>query len=148
MLTGGWLSDALTRRLGVRWGRRLPGLVGLPVAAGAIVAAVATADAGSRSLPWRGCGSAALAVAPAWAVCLDIGAGHAGVVSGAMNSFGNLGGTLSPVVMGFCLVRWHSWDAPLLTLSLLLCPGGRVLVADRPAREAAERVMGGIRHVH
>ena len=33
VLAGGWLSDVLTRRVGVRWGRRLPGLVGLPVAA-------------------------------------------------------------------------------------------------------------------
>jgi hypothetical protein len=38
-------------------------------------------------------GFASLGVAPAWAVCLEIGGKHAGLVTGAMNTFGNLGGT-------------------------------------------------------
>jgi ACS family glucarate transporter-like MFS transporter len=136
VVTGGWLSDTLTRRVGVRRGRRLPGLFGLPTAAVAIVVAVAATDArvsvGALALA---AASAALAVAPAWAVCLDIGARHAGVVSGAMNTFGNLGGTLSPVVMGLCLSRWHSWDLPLLSLSFFyLLAGGCWLLIDPLAR--------------
>jgi cyanate permease len=35
-----------------------------------------------------------------------------------MNTFGNLGGALSPVVVGLCLDRWGSWNAPLLTVAL------------------------------
>ncbi len=58
-----------------------------------------------------------MGVAPAWAVCLEIGGRHAGVVSGAMNTFGNLGGALSPVVVGLCLDHWASWNAPLLTVA-------------------------------
>src|SRR5262249_10339969 len=41
VLTGGWLSDALTQRHGPRLGRRLTGLFGLPLAAGAVALAVA-----------------------------------------------------------------------------------------------------------
>jgi ACS family glucarate transporter-like MFS transporter len=48
---------------------------------------------------------------------LDIGGCHAGVVSGAMNTFGNLGGSLSPVVVGLCLERWGSWNTPLITVA-------------------------------
>jgi ACS family glucarate transporter-like MFS transporter len=118
VLTGGWASDLLVPRLGARWGRRLPGLVGLPLAAVAVMVAVSTPT------PWiavlgliSAAGLAALGVAPAWATCLDIGGAHAGVVSGAMNTFGNLGGALSPLVVGVCLKQWASWEAPLLTVA-------------------------------
>jgi MFS transporter, ACS family, glucarate transporter len=132
VVSGGWLSDALTRHVGLRQGRRLPGLVGLPAAAVAIAVAVAARDARvSVAALALAAASAALAVAPAWAACLDIGARHAGVVSGAMNTFGNLGGTLSPLVMGLCLTRWHSWDLPLLSLSFFyLLAGGCWLLID------------------
>jgi ACS family glucarate transporter-like MFS transporter len=139
VLAGGWLSDTLTRRIGLRWGRRLPGLIGLPVAAVAVVAAVATADArASVAALALAAASAALAVAPAWAVCLDIGSRHAGVVSGAMNTFGNLGGTLSPVVMGLCLTRWRSWDLPLLTLSFFYVLAGACWLLIDPLEKLSD----------
>jgi ACS family glucarate transporter-like MFS transporter len=52
-------------------------------------------------------------------VCLAIGGRHAGVVSGAMNTFGNLGGVTSPIVVGWCLTLWSSWEAPLYTVAAL-----------------------------
>jgi ACS family glucarate transporter-like MFS transporter len=64
-------------------------------------------------------GLAALGVAPAWAVCLAVGGRHAGVVSGTMNTFGNLGGVMSPLVVGWCLEAWGSWEAPLYTVAAL-----------------------------
>ena len=63
-------------------------------------------------------GFASLGVAPAWAVCLEIGGKHAGVVTGAMNTFGNLGGKLMPLVMGECLQRWGSWNYSLITVAV------------------------------
>jgi MFS family permease len=119
-LAGGALSDALTRRFGPRVGLRAPGLVGLPLAALAIVAAVSVADGVTAA----GCfaaaaGLAALGVAPAWSTCLAIGGRHAGVVSGAMNTFGNLGGVASPLVVGWCLQAWNDWNLPLYTVAAL-----------------------------
>ena len=119
VLAGGWISDALTRRCGPRVGRRVTGLVGLPLASVATLTAILTPSpqvaAVSLSLA---AGLSALAVAPAWAACLEIGGGHAGVVTGAMNSFGNLGGALSPVVVGLCLQRWDNWNGPLVTVAI------------------------------
>jgi nitrate/nitrite transporter NarK len=117
VLAGGWLSDVLTRRFGPRLGRRLPGLVGMPLAALAILGAVET-ESGIRAAGFlaAAAGIAGLGVAPAWAVCLDLGGRHAGVISGGMNTFGNLGGALSPVVVGWSLESLGSWDAPLLTV--------------------------------
>lgn len=48
---------------------------------------------------------------------VEIGGRHAGVVTGAMNTFGNLGGSLSPVAVGLCLQRWGSWNLPLFTVA-------------------------------
>src|SRR5581483_4378878 len=116
VFAGGVLSDALCRRVGLRNGRRLPGLVGFPLAALAVVGALLTPDGVTSAVLFAlAAGLAALGVSPAWAACLDIRGRHVGVVTGAMNTFGNLGGALSPVVVGWCLDRWHSYDAPLLT---------------------------------
>jgi MFS transporter, ACS family, glucarate transporter len=118
VFTGGWLSDVLVRRWGVRAGRRAPGLVGLPLAALAVVGAIVTGQPVVAALLLAAAaGLAALGVSPAWAVCLEIGGRHAGVVSGTMNTFGNLGGALSPVVVGLSLERWGSWNLPLLTVA-------------------------------
>jgi MFS family permease len=118
VLTGGWASDALVPRVGERWGRRLPGVIGLPLAAAAVLTTVSTPSPRTAVLALSAAAMlAAWGVAPGWAVCLDIGGPHAGVVSGAMNTFGNIGGALSPLVVGYSLERWHSWDAPLVTVA-------------------------------
>ncbi|MFN8640947.1 MAG: MFS transporter [Candidatus Binatia bacterium] len=136
VLAGGWLSDVLARRWGVRAGRRTPGVVGLPLAAVAIVAGLATPTATDSALFFAAAaGLAALGVSPAWAVCLEIGGRHAGVVSGAMNMFGNLGGALSPVVVGVSLERWGGWTPSLLSIAIcyLLAAGCWLLVdPERP----------------
>ena len=132
---GGWSSDRLVARFGQRAGRRASGLFGLPAAALAIVGGVTTAD------PWlaawllaAAAGLAALAVAPAWAAALEIGGVHAGVVTGAMNMCGNLGGALSPVVVGYCLERWGSWQAPLFSVAALYLFSALCWLAVDPTR--------------
>lgn len=114
----GRLSDRLVARFGRRWGRRIPGLIGLPLAAVLLLVAITTDDArASAYLFAAGAGLATFGVAPAWAACLDIGGQHAGVVTGAMNTFGNLGGTVMPLLMGLCLDWWDSWNISLLTVA-------------------------------
>lgn len=120
VFAGGWVSDRLTERWGERSGRRAPGLFGFPLAALSISAAITTADPlSSALLLTAAAGCAALGVAPAWVVSSQIGGVHAGVASGAMNMVGNLGGALSPVVVGVCLDRWGSWQAPLFSVAAL-----------------------------
>jgi ACS family glucarate transporter-like MFS transporter len=118
VFAGGWLSDRLLRVWPARAARRLPGLVGLPLAALAVAGAIVTSGPLLAALLLAAAaGLAALGVAPAWAICTGVGGRHAGVVSGAMNTFGNLGGALSPVVVGLCLERGVSWDAPLVSVA-------------------------------
>ncbi len=118
VFSGGWVSDWLRPWIGLRWGRRLPGLIGFPLAALMVLAAVKTLDPKTSAVLFGlAAGLAAFGVAPGWATCLDIGGEHSGVVSGAMNMFGNFGGALSPVVIGVCVQKYGSWDMPLLTLA-------------------------------
>lgn len=117
--SGGWISDILSRHFGVKNGRRLPGLIGLPLAAIAILAAIGTHHPLAAALYLAlAAGLAALGTASAWAVSLQIGGQHSGVVSGTMNMFGNLGGALSPIVVGICLQHWNSWNLPLVTVAV------------------------------
>ena len=98
----GWLAD--------RFGPRL-------MLTRVVVAAIYTKNA--LEAAWLlaiGGGLAAMGVAPAWAVCLEIGRKHAGVVTGTMNTFGNLGGTAIGLVVGYCLHWWNSWEISMMTV--------------------------------
>jgi ACS family glucarate transporter-like MFS transporter len=122
---GGYLTDALCRRWGLSRGRKLCGLVSLPVATVLVLVAAFWAQGTAAAvLLALAAGCASLSVASAWAASVDLGGSHSGVVSGAMNMFGNLGGALSPVVFGHCVQRWGSahpwaaWHVPILTTAV------------------------------
>jgi sugar phosphate permease len=136
----GWVSDKLIQRVGRRWGRRIPGLIGLPIASLLLVMATLTSDANTSAVLFAvAAGFATFGVAPGWATCLNIGGKHAGVVTGAMNTFGNLGGAALPLLMGLCLDWWGSWNISLLTVAFFyltsaLCWLG--IKADEPIPNA------------
>jgi len=52
-----------------------------------------------------------LAMPPSWAATMDMGGRYAGTLSGAMNSWGNLGGAVAPAVIGYVLA-WtnNNWN--------------------------------------
>ena len=119
VLIGGWLSDVLARRWGARRGRRRRARSACRWRRWRSSPPHRHADRDSSALFFAAAaGLAALGVSPAWAVCLEIGGRHAGVVSGTMNMFGNFGGALSPVVIGFTLERWGTWKPSLLSIAV------------------------------
>ncbi len=117
-LLGGWLSDGLAARLGIRAARRIPAVAGL-FAAGVFLALAATLSDNTLALVCLGLsfGSAELILAVTWATCTDIGGSAAGVVSGTMNSLGQIGGALAPWLIGLMVDRTASWELPLLVSS-------------------------------
>ena len=76
-----------------------------------------------------------LALGACWAVPLDIGADHAGVVTGFMNTFGNLGGLVGPLVVGVAVDRWHSWTFPFYVTALVYAAGAIAWLAIDPYRQ-------------
>ena len=84
--SGGLASQAAVRRLGLTWGRRSIGLVGLGVAALCTIAAMFTMQRiGALILLSLVYGGITFQQTVMFAVCLDIGADRAGAVVGAMN---------------------------------------------------------------
>ena len=117
---GGWLSDRLAYRLNdLRRGRLYVSMLGFLIAGVALIPGVLAQSAVTGVL----CLTLALAgleltVAVSWAICLDIGKDFSGSVSGVMNTFGNLGGALSIIVVAY-LVKHLGWESAFLVASFL-----------------------------
>jgi nitrate/nitrite transporter NarK len=70
----------------------------------------------------------------AWSVCLDVGRRNAGVVTGFMNMVGNLGGTIAPVVVGYAVERFGSWNIPFYVTAAVLTIGALLWTLIDPRR--------------
>jgi MFS family permease len=120
-LAGGFASDRLVRKHGVKWGRRTMGMIGAGLSALALIAAMATAD---RLLALVFLSVSYLGVTliqpTAFAVCLDIAPRHGGATAGAMNTAAQVGAFVSSIVFGYLVTLTGSYDAPLIPMALML----------------------------
>ncbi|MGO9643000.1 MAG: MFS transporter [Candidatus Acidiferrales bacterium] len=99
---GGFLTDRMVRRWGRRWGRTLIGAIGYGVAAAMMVLAHQISTHHAAWAFGAICFSSFakdLGMAATWAITIDIGHRYSGSVSGLMNSLGNVGQVLSPLVV-------------------------------------------------
>jgi MFS family permease len=104
MFLGGHLTDALTQRMGLRWGRALPMGLTRFFAAGAYLACLWIDS------PWVATAAFALGyffvdlgVSAVWAFMQDVGGRNVGAILGWGNMWGNFGAALAP----------HLYDAVL-----------------------------------
>ncbi len=117
-LAGGFISDAAVRKLGLRRGRAIVGSVCLAIAACLLVSTALTQSrGGSVVLLTLGFGVMDLMLPSAWAICLDISGPHAGAVTGAMNTAGQLGGFLCTVIFGYIAGHFNNYDLPLFVIA-------------------------------
>lgn len=123
-LSGGLARDAAVRRFGPTWGPRSIGVLGLGVAAGSAVAALASGS-GYGALGWLAlCYSGITFQQPTvFSTCVDIGRRHAGAVAGCMNTAGAVGGLLSSAIFGSLIERFGGYDAVLLSMAVILAAG-------------------------
>ncbi len=91
--------------------RRLFGAAGLLGAAACLLAATRLHQ------PLLAVGAIALAslcnditLPGSWTTCMDIGGRYVGTLSGMMNMVGNIGGFLSPIVLGYIVGRTGDWN--------------------------------------
>ncbi len=121
-LTGGITTDRASRRLGLRLGRVIVG-GGALAAAGLFTIAATFTDSpivGAVLIALGGASSNFL-LGAAWGTCLDIGGRRAGALSGAMNTSGQVGAILSPILIAFVAQRFLNPNASLyLTGGLFL----------------------------
>ena len=126
-LLGGTVSDRCARRFGnLKVARRAVALAGFLLAAVFILPATFTHHSTASVL--YSCVAVfglEVTVGVSWAIPLDIGGDYAGSVASVMNTFGNLGSAVSPVLLAY-LVGMYGWNMPFLVCSAL-CIGGATL---------------------
>jgi MFS family permease len=117
-LAGGFVSDAAVRRFGVRRGRVLVGSTCLAIAACLLVTTAMTRDRNiAVVLLTMGFGVMDLMLPSAWAICLDISGPHAGAVTGAMNTSGQLGGFFCTVLFAYIVREYNDYNLPLFVIA-------------------------------
>lgn len=142
-LLGGIASDRASRLYGLRKGRAIVGggslfLAGLLFCGGVVV-----------ENPWLsailfglGGGMSTFLLGAAWSTCLDIGGAHAGVVSAAMNTAGQVGAFIAPILTGYVTEKLNNWSFPMFVTGALYCLGALCWFAIDPAT----RVWGDPHH--
>ncbi|MCC6292987.1 MAG: MFS transporter [Bryobacterales bacterium] len=119
-LLGGITSDYMVKRVGLKWGRRLCGFVGLGASAIFLIATTFTKHKViSVLLLALGYAGSDFMLPVAWAVCLDVGRRYAGAVTGAMNTAGQVGSFATSVAFGYLVKYYGSYDAPLIPMGIL-----------------------------
>jgi len=136
---GGFVSDSLVRRLGLRRGRRALGVFGLSFAAVSMAAAVLTSSDG-WSLAFLSLAYAGILVQQPnlCAVCLDTGKAHAGAVFGFMNTAANLASSIAAVAFGYLVAYTGNYTAPFIPMLTLLCLGAVMWLKLDPSRDIFE----------
>ena len=120
-LAGGFLSDAMVAKVGLKAGRRLMGCTGLLGEAVLLTSMTLTRDhTAIVVLSSIGFGIADLMLPTAWAVCLDIGGRRAGVVTGVMNSAGQLGGFVCSVLFGYLVKATRNYQQPVWIVAAMV----------------------------
>jgi len=67
--------------------------------------------------------SSNLMLGASWGSCIDIGGNQTGLIGGVMNTAGQVGGILSPIILALILKYFSSWSAPLYLTGLLYTLG-------------------------
>ena len=110
---GGWVSDRLGSRVGLRNGRRIV-VVGC-LAASAILVTIGSHVTGTAATVILLClslGFAAATDGPYWAAAIDASGDHSGTGGAIFNTGGNIGGMLAPTVTPL-LAHWFGWSSGL-----------------------------------
>lgn len=134
-VTGGVTTDALSRRFGTRVGRSGVGALAYFVAAIAMFSGTLVSDGRWAGVLIAVGGAASMfTLAPAWATAIDLGGKNSAVLSAVMNTAGQIGGILSPIVLAYIVDRLGNWNMPLHVLSGLYFVAAIAWIFIHPTR--------------
>jgi ACS family glucarate transporter-like MFS transporter len=145
-VAGGWLTDRLTETRGLRAGRCYLGFTAFLTCAALVFASTLPVPAVAKALLLAmALASADLALGACWATPIDIAPEYAGVMTGFMNTVGNFGGMVAPLVVAFAAQRWGSWSFAFYVTALVYACGAIAWLVIDPTRQIAveKRVMSG-----
>ncbi len=120
-IAGGHLTDRLTKRYGVKIGRKALGSTSLAVSAVCMFLAAFIPGKMAVFVFLSLCfGIFDLMLPSAWALCIDLGKRQAGTVSGAMNTAGNIGGFCCGILFGELVQQSGNYNLPLYMIAVML----------------------------
>jgi len=138
-IAGGYLSDKLSVKYGLRTGRRLLGAGALSVSALCMFLAGFIPGKLQVFIFLSLCfGIIDLMLPSAWAICTDIGRKFAGAVSGAMNTAGNIGGFICASVFGYVVDATGNYNMPLFVIAAMLLISSFLFFNLDPSKPLAE----------
>ena len=136
-IAGGLLSDRFASKWGdLRRGRIIVSRSGFLIAAVALLPGVLASHEGVALFCLTiALGGLELTVAVSWALCIDIGGEFSGSVSAVMNTWGNLGGAISAVAVGY-LATHFGWTSPFVLASMFCLLSAWLVSRVDPCRSA------------
>lgn len=146
-LLGGWLTDLWAERSGnLKLARQGVGAAGFAIAALGIVPATMTANPETCVIfTCLAVFGLEITVGVSWAIPLDVGGDFAGSVSAVMNTFGNLGGAISTVVLGY-IVSALGWNVPFYAAAGFCTLGGILYLGIDASRPLFQAEPGATTH--
>lgn len=135
-LIGGFLSDLLAKKYGLRFGRRAVAITGLFLSAIFFLFSGLTANNELAGYLLAACVlTKDLALPVAFATCVDIGKNNAGSVAGAMNFAGQLGGFFITIIFGHVVQQTRNFNYPLFLIAGCLLVAGTLWFFIDPEKE-------------
>ena len=120
-IAGGHLTDRLTQRFGIKVGRKALGSSSLAISAICMFLAAFIPGKMAVFIFLSLCfGIFDLMLPSAWALCIDLGKHHAGTISGAMNTSGNIGGFCCGILFGQLVQQSGNYNLPLYMIAGML----------------------------
>ena len=117
-IIGGFTSDILSKKLGLKLGRRIVGVTGLGLSSICFLFAGLVKDNQMAGYLLALCVLLKdLTLPVAFAVCVDIGKKNSGAVTGAMNFAGQMGGFFITIIFGNIVHLTHNFNYPLFLIS-------------------------------
>ena len=134
-ISGGYLTDRLTEKYGIKIGRKALGTSSLAISAVCMFLAAFIPGKMAVFVFLSLCfGVFDLMLPSAWALCIDLGKQHAGTISGAMNTAGNIGGFCCGILFGELVQSSGNYNLPLYMIAAMLIISAVLFAFINPAK--------------
>ncbi|MBQ7419964.1 MAG: MFS transporter [Prevotella sp.] len=141
-IAGGHLTDRLTRKYGIKIGRKALGSTSLTISAVCMFLAAFIPGKIAVFVFLSLCfGIFDLMLPSAWALCIDLGKHHAGTISGAMNTAGNIGGFCCGILFGQLVQQSGNYNLPLYMIAGMLLVSALLFAFINPEKPIVEDIL-------
>jgi len=135
LLLGGFCSDWLVRKKGLKFGRRFMGMTGLGLCGVfLLLAGLSTQNNITAVSLILSNAFFSFGVMSSYAVCADIGRNNSGTLTGAMNFCGQMGAFFLAIIFGKVLDLTNNFNAPLYVLFIVELTGCCLWLAINPTK--------------